>query len=76
MSHRGRWPVWARENGRREGFLKGTTFRLMRAIMAEINLDQQYDLSAMREADFGEEVNTVAGYHATFKRMRKARLIP
>lgn len=51
------------------GFIDGVTIAF--------DFDRQYDMTAVREAGFEEEVDTVKdGYFLAFDRMKEAKIIP
>ena len=70
------WGTWEKEYGLREGMLANTRLEFMEGIIGKIEFDREYDLSRCREAGFKEKMDTVAGYHLAFDRMRKAKIIP
>ncbi|KAI9799136.1 MAG: hypothetical protein M1833_004176 [Piccolia ochrophora] len=74
--HRPQWAGWVKKHGLKEGAIEGTSWEFMGGMMGAMTFDRQYDLSAAREIGFREQVDTVAGYHLAFARMREAKIIP
>jgi nucleoside-diphosphate-sugar epimerase len=75
-SKRAEWSGWTGKYGLKEGVLEGTGWGFMSTIMGLIVFDRHYDLSAVREAGFTDEYDTVKAYHVAFERMKSARMIP
>ena len=70
-----KWAQWVKDNGLKEGALEGTSWEFFAALFS-IPFDREYDLTASRSVGFKDSVNTAAGYHIAFERMRQANIIP